>query len=181
MIIGIICNYLNQIINEKTLLYLIFIWWLFDEYLMSILLIWLASKWTTHPISSGYVAAKYQWPGLHTQKRWSRICCIHHCEVTPVHLVTLMSAMTIILMQGCKLAITDFAFETQEWLGLPALRLTLLTAHWQPKQWLQTNLSKMVRTSSKPEIMIICVTNDSCRIHGQFYSILTSNRRKEIR
>ena len=95
--------------------------------------------------------------------------------------VTLMSAMTIILMQGCKLAITDFAFETQEWLGLPALRLTLLTAHWQPKQWLQTNLSKMVRTPSKPEIMIVCFTNDSCRIHGRFYIILTSNRRKEIR
>jgi len=148
---------------------------------MSILLIWLASKWTIHPISSGYVAAKYQWPGLHTQKRWSQICCFHHCEVTPVHLVTLMSSMTIILMQGCKLANTDFAFETQEWLGLPALRLTLLTAHWQPKQWLQTNLSKMVRTPSKPEIMIVCFTNDSCRIHGRFCSILTSNRRKEIR
>jgi len=40
-------------------------------------------------------------------------------------------------MQGCKLAITVFAFETQEWFGLLALHLTLFTAHWQPQQWLQ--------------------------------------------
>ena len=51
------------------------IWWLF--YLF-------ARKWTTHPLSPGYVASKYRWPGLHAQKRWSRICCIHHCKVTPV-------------------------------------------------------------------------------------------------
>jgi hypothetical protein len=52
------------------------IWWVF--YLF-------ARKWTTHPLSPGYVASKYRWPGLHAQKRWSRICCIHHCKVTPMY------------------------------------------------------------------------------------------------
>ena len=61
------------------------IWVLFDEYLMIIWIIW-SVKQMTHPISSGYVASKHRWPGLHAQKRWSRICCIHHCKVTPVPL-----------------------------------------------------------------------------------------------
>lgn len=52
---------------------------------MIIWIIW-SVKQMTHPISSGYVASKHRWPGLHAQKRWSRICCIHHCKVTPVPL-----------------------------------------------------------------------------------------------
>ena len=57
-----------------------------------------------------------------------------------------MSAVRIIRMQGCKLAITGFALEIQESFGLLALRLTRLTAHWQPKPVQRVSLSKLVLT-----------------------------------
>ena len=45
-----------------------------------------------------------------------------------------MSAVRIIRTRGCKLAITGFTFEIQDLFGLLALRLTRLTAQWQPQQ-----------------------------------------------
>ena len=59
-----------------------------------------------------------------------------------------MSAETIIQMQGCKLTITVFAFESQESLGLHsllALHLTRFTVHWQPQPVQHVRLSKLVR------------------------------------
>ena len=40
----------------------------------------------------------------------------------------------------------SFAFEIQESFGLLALRLTRLTAHWQPQQVQRVSLSKLVPT-----------------------------------
>ena len=58
--------------------------------------------------------------------------------------------MTVIRTHVCKLAITAFAFETQESLGLLVLRLTLLMAHWQPQQW-ELILSKMAHLHRERE------------------------------
>ena len=55
--------------------YLMIIW---SHYLT-----YLIRKRNTHPIWPGYVVSKCPWPGLHAQKRWSRICWIHRCKVTP--------------------------------------------------------------------------------------------------
>ena len=96
--------------------------------------------------------------------------------------------MTIIRTQVCKLPITVFAFETQESLGLLALRLTFLTAHW----WQQISLSKMFRTPC--QIMIVCCTCNRSRNykamadfeafyqigHGRFRSILPPQKWQQI-
>ena len=87
-----------------------------------------------------------------------------------------MSAVTIIRTQVCELPITVFAFETQESLGLLALRLTFLTAHW----WQQISLSKMFRTPC--QIMIVCCTCNRSRNYKAmadfeaFYRLRNGNR-----
>ena len=54
-----------------------------------------------------------------------------------------MLAVTVMQMKDCKLAITVFAFEIQESLGVLALHLTRLTTHWQPEQVQRVSLSKL--------------------------------------
>ena len=132
------------------------IWWLFDDYFTYLP----GSEPLTHfrqamlPQNTGGQACTRRKGGLgfvvFITARWP--------------LCFFMPAVTIIRMQGCELAITVFAFETQESLDLLALRLTLLTAHWRPQHWQFILLSKMARTPR--QIVIVCFTSNNSRIHN---------------
>jgi hypothetical protein len=132
------------------------IWWFFDEYFTY----FISRKWTTHPLSPGYVAWIYRWPGLHAQKGGLRFVVFITARWP---LCPLMPAMTIIWAQGCELTITVFAFETQESVGFLALRLTLLTAHWRPQHWQFILLSKIMMAHTPRQIEIVCFTSNNSR------------------
>ena len=126
------------------------IWWLFDEYFTYLP----GSEPLTHfrqamlPQNTGGQACTRRKGGLgfvvFITARWP--------------LCSWMPAMTIIRTQGCELAITVFAFVTQESLGLLALRLTLLTAHWRPQHWQFILLSKIMMARTPRQIEIVQVT-----------------------
>ena len=123
------------------------IWWLFDHYLMIIWFIW--SENIVHIIWHYLMFICYLFDdylmiigsesepltqfrqAMLSQNTSGEACTRRKGDLGFVGFIAarwslwfLMSAVTIIRMQGCELDITVFAFEAKESLGLLALRLT---------------------------------------------------------